>query len=497
MKNKNQIKKILAELYELDPELKKQEKKLTQTIAKLMENKPNLKIDSDFVEKLKKNLQAEAESSQTNSLNLLKEALLSKWLFVPAGVAVLFLALVLSFDLWNQNSSPGLNEYVQNDSEGKIVKLESGAFGNLTLNRPDRAEESPGVSGGGQLNKQVPSGEVEGRGAGGSASADSSQPRIVPNRINYKFVYTGESLGELEPKLPVYKKISSRALKESFPDITQSFNPGLIDLNKFENLKPNHFNLIENNEKGYFLNFNFSNGSISLNKNWATWPNPKLDCQSPACYESYRLEPKDVPENEKIISLANEFLNSYKIDTSSYGEPGIRDHWREAFALSEDKENFRVPDEITVVYPLTIQGQTVREISGQPSGLQINVDIRNQKISGLNNLFEPRFQSSEYNTVKSSDKIISRAEEGGLRKPYQHEDPTETVTIKLGTPEKSLVKVWNYNQGKSTELFAPAYVFPVRNISKQTYYSPENIVVPLVENLIQDNGPAIGIPEVR
>ena len=461
-----------------------------------MKNKPDFQIDQKFLKRLKKELRTEAGRQKEGLFTYLSGALQKKLVLIPAGVAILFLALVLSFDFWSQDFYPGVTQYAGKNSGGKIIKLEAEAFGNLTLNQSGSEEQSLGVDGGGQLNKQIGEAEVDGRGAGGDAGI-SSEPLIAPNRINYEFVYEGENLDAVAEKLPVYKKTSSQALRDSFPEITRSWNPELIDLSQFRNLEPNHLNLVQDKNEGYFLNFNFSDGSVSLNKNWETWSSPKLDCQTPECYDSYRLKPEDVPGKEKIISLANEFLARYKIDTSSFGEPELRDHWRETFALSQDKENFRVPEELNVVYPLKIQGQTVHETSGEPTGLYVNVDIRSQKVSGLRNLFEPSFQSSDYDTINNSEEIISLAEKGGLRKPYEHQDPTETVTITLGTPKQSLVKVWNYNQGESTELFAPAHIFPVTNTSKQTYYSPENIVVPLVKELIQDANPIIGIPEAR
>ena len=117
------------------------------------------------------------------------------------------------------------------------------------------------------------------------------------------------------------------------------------------------------------------------------------------------------------------------------------------------------------------------------------MDIGNKKASGIRNLFDLKFQSSDYNVITDSKKIISIAQEGGLRKTYKHEDPTETVSIELGSPSLELVKIWNFDRDKmnSSELFVPAYVFPIENVSKETYYSGENIVVTLVQEFLNSS----------
>ncbi len=45
------MKKILSELYKIDPELKKQEAQLKALISKMMEIQPNAQLDKAFAER--------------------------------------------------------------------------------------------------------------------------------------------------------------------------------------------------------------------------------------------------------------------------------------------------------------------------------------------------------------------------------------------------------------------------------------------------------------
>lgn len=507
MKN-NQIKKILEELYSLEPELKKQEKNLIKIVKTIRKNKPDLKIDQSFVKQLKEKLVAEAGNASTPSYSW-KNILESKWFLVPTsagvGVATLLAVLFISFDFLEKEKNNSLTELAfKGDSENKIEKLTDNAFGALSLNKPAEEEKTLGVDGGGQLTREVTEAEeVSGRGAGDLNTGETSVPinddQIAPQRINYKFVYQGKTITQDQEKMPVFKRTSGESLTQSFPFNPSNWGLNLINLGKFKNLEPRNLNLVEIKNKGYFLNFNFSDGSLSINKDWSSWQNPQRNCRTPECYDSYRLKPEDVPEEEKLISLANQFLDEYEVDKNFYGEPVVLNHWEKNYLLSSNKENFYMPEEINVVYPLKIDGQEVYGESGEPTGLYLSIDIREKKVSGLRNLYEPRFQSSDYKTITEEDKIISLAQKGGLNTPYQHKDPTETITINLDTPSLELIKVWNYNseKGESSELFAPAFIFPVKNMSKESYYSPQNIVVPLVEELIKKERPYIGIPETR
>lgn len=225
-----------------------------------------------------------------------------------------------------------------------------------------------------------------------------------------------------------------------------------------------------------------------------------MDCSDQKCFEKQKVKIEDVPENGKLIEIADAFVKRMEIDMSVYGEPIVEDSWKDSYKKSENKENYYIPDNMSVIYPLQIEGKKVYQEGGSPTGLMINVDIKRNKVSGVRNLYASHFQGSEYSIVNKQEKILSYAKDGGIRSPFEHSEPTETVTVELGTPELKLVQVWNYNEKnrQSDELYIPAYVFPVENVSKETYFTQKNIVVPIIKNFMKKQPPpVIGIPEMK
>jgi hypothetical protein len=62
------INKILEELYQMDPSLKKHEGKIKILLDKMLSNKPNDEIDSAFVVRLQEGLLAEMSASQKENV---------------------------------------------------------------------------------------------------------------------------------------------------------------------------------------------------------------------------------------------------------------------------------------------------------------------------------------------------------------------------------------------------------------------------------------------
>jgi hypothetical protein len=104
--------------------------------------------------------------------------------------------------------------------------------------------------------------------------------------------------------------------------------------------------LLEDNEYGYNINIDFDNSSLNIYKNWAKWPQ-----------DIYIEGEKQVLLEEKeVIKIANDFLNTYKIDLSKYGTPVVEKSYIRAYAKYVSSKI--MPDfaqNITnVVYPLIV-----------------------------------------------------------------------------------------------------------------------------------------------
>lgn len=495
--NNKKIQEILRELYKRNPELKKREKDLKKVVASLLELKPEVEPDQDFLLELKNKLLREFPEKRSGFFWSLK------WAWVPLGAAAL--VLVIS-SIYMVEFSPSYKIAREEGEDGlgmEVEKLEKRAFGDLSW-RVEQPRDF-GVDGGGQLHT-----ETEGRGSAEEEddveSAEENrvsdpESRVVPNRINYEFVYTGEERDPEGRELPVFKRVKDDSLSRKLAGQFGDLDLGLMDWSRLRDKEIKNLNLVEDREFGFSIDFNLDNNEVSLSKNWSEWPDPFRECGGDSeCLEEKKLNLDDIPPEEELVAIADDFLQDFGVDTSYYGRGRVQEYWRKSLELSRDQENFRVPDSISVVYPLKIDNKTVYGRGGDPDGLRVNVDIRHQRVSGLRRLYIAKFRSSSYPALSDFETIVSRAEKGGLDRPYTHSDPTQTVQVKLGAPSLDLVKVYNRkeNSKQAEELYVPAYVFPVTEVSEKTHFLKERIVIPAVEGVWQEEARSdIGIPEER
>jgi hypothetical protein len=242
---------------------------------------------------------------------------------------------------------------------------------------------------------------------------------------------------------------------------------------------------------------------VSVFSNWQKWPHPEQNCGSDnACYERLRLKESDVPADERVIAIADAFATEYGIDLSAFESGEVQDNWRRHYDLMRSRGEvgeLYIPDEITVLYPLLIEGKNVYENGGDKSGLNINVNIRHQKASGVNSLFARNYESSAYGAISDAEKVKAMAEEGGIRYQYFYDETAKTVSVELDTPQIAWLKHYKYDNDKGTsdELFIPAMVFPVKNFSElDANFYQKNIIVPLAKEIFEqyerdNDGPRI------
>jgi hypothetical protein len=227
-----------------------------------------------------------------------------------------------------------------------------------------------------------------------------------------------------------------------------------------------------------------------MSKNWEKWPNPSAKCQDDKCWQDNRVKLSDLPSDEESLEIAKRFISEYGINLDGYGQPFVQNSWRTAYEVSPDKENYYFPEEVSVVYPLIIDGVEVCGQGGEYQGLMVGVDVKNRKASGFNGVISPSFESSKYEAISDKEQIVKMAEDGGMNGFYYYgaEDGQETV-VELGTPQKALMQYWKYDQetGRGDELYIPALVFPVKKRPQADYFYIENIVVPLIKDVLINN----------
>jgi len=233
-------------------------------------------------------------------------------------------------------------------------------------------------------------------------------------------------------------------------------------------------------------------GQVSISENNQGWYdyNRSID-------DNLMLRISDVPADEEIISMANKFIKEKNINISQYGNPTVEDLWRQEYALAEQQLRPYIPDVINVVYPLIVGGKETKDMSGNDYGLRVNVNIRHKKVSSAYGLGIYNFQSSMYEAITDEKKVLEMAEKGGYGQWYDYDyADARVIEVEIGEPTVNLISYFMWKDGKNEELFIPALVFPVLSQPEGTYYYRRNVIVPLVEDLFNENFGGLR-PELR
>lgn len=496
---KDELMKILEDLYHWNPKLKNKEEELIKLIELMLKSRPDTKFDNTFADALKKDLLShrilideEGRFSGFNNILINFKNMNKKIYLVSGSLAVLgVLALIVVFNNLPQETKMTLNLPVEKDYFAtEFVEANPQAFGSLAL-LSGAANSSTQKSGGAvelmATDSRVAATEplpVIGLGSGGDAV---SSKMIMP--INsYSYVYKGDSLDLSETTADVYRRLKGDGLLGSNLDSlidTKSFGP--INLTSFSNLKTTNISLLEDKPLGLSINIDFNEDTIYIGENWLKWRSDRDNCgDNQTCWDSYRLKIDQIPADKDLIALADKFLTAKGINLDHYDYPVIDDNWRLNYESSSDKANYYIPEYANVVYPLKINDQTVRDQSGNFEGLRVSINLIHKAVSGVNNLSAYRFEKSAYNLETDSARIIALAEKGGYGSGYYYfNNSQEKTVLELDTPVKSLVRFWRYNSNGSEELFIPALVFPVNNVPAD-YYGSRFITVPLAQEMVTE-----------
>lgn len=506
--NHTQIEQILSELYTLDPSLRDEEKTLIAILEKMLRARPAVKVDELFAQNLKRTLMDVPIQKKSNFISYFSSMIKKPVLF--AGAATLGAVLLVSAYVLNATTS----RYAFQTSVPTLSvarELPRNAFGPLLntaapLGSPEAiSADYSGARQGGVIppmaakNMAVSEPAVS---ANNPVSSLGMMDKMIAPYYNYTYKYTGEPLNLTETEAPVFRRIKDTGLSHDFAQAILGKNNGMMDLSNFDNAVLQNFQLAQNTKDGYIINVDLQNGNININPNYEKWYPP---CSGTTCDAPKPLIEKDIPSNDKIIAIANEFLDEFGISREQYGAPVVEESWKnnypmpfaEGMARDTSVISQYIPDVISVIYPIAIEGQKITESSGMDFGLHVNVDIRKMKGQGVWNLFTNQYQKSNYETETDASRILKIAENGGNG---WYRAPTEnTRTLSLGTPEKIYISHYQYvpETGLSNELYVPALKFPVMNIpTDQPYFYQRFIVVPLVKEILTQYEPQPGQPPV-
>ncbi|XOB40887.1 MAG: hypothetical protein ACKKMW_02360 [Candidatus Nealsonbacteria bacterium] len=441
-----QIKQILRDVYLIDQSLKMHEKTLIKIIQELLRSKPESKIDEQFVRELRVKIieRAKLLSSIKPHTNMFNTLFNKKFTYALVGIAIIVCAIIIT-NLPQENGKLAINDLGEN------------AFGDLSFSQEVQSPDTSGRGGGGN-------GEIMGV--------------VSPEMVNYNFIYAGDDFTLDSGQITVYKMLKGDFLNKALSNVANNLDLNVLNLNKFQNVKIGNIEISENRDFGYSIYIYPRQNSLSINANWEKWPREEFDT------------PAEMLTDEELLSISDKFLAEYGINTDLYEKGEVTKHAGIGGVI---------PENIPIVYPLKIDDQIIYDQGGQKYGMNVSVSLRHKKVVNVYSIVTNTFESSKYAKETNKDKIISFAEDGGLFKNYTYPNAVKTLDLELGTPEVSLVRMWQRSENKmdTAEILVPSLVFPVitEMSSEQTYFYRTNVIVPLVgEILDQYNKP---IPDIR
>jgi hypothetical protein len=503
MKDKNElINQIVQDLLNLDRSFS--ERELRSLVERLAASRPLAKLDQNFAEGLKAKVlerfdELKSSKSMKGKIFSLPKIDWRTMSYISASSAALVLLAVVvsSMGVYKQNSlslgkvSPSLGN--------QIVKVGSNAFGPLVLARNANQGNLESISksvNNDYVSNSPSAAPTAPAGLGGSGAVSSkimTDSFVPPMPSSIKYVYSGDDFELPSGQVTVYRKVPP--VISDFSGIVSAIkglNAEGVDVSKLRDLKLDSLSIKEDREFGYYLSISPSNNVFYMSKNWERWPNPGAGCQDDKCWQDVRVKASDVPSDEETLNIAKAFIEEYGIKLDGYGQPLVQNSWRNAYASYPDKESYYFPDEVYVIYPLLIDGVEVRGQGGEFQGLMVNVDVRSRKASGFNGSIAPSFESSAYDSISDKETLKKMAEDGGMNGRYYYYADAEgkESTVELETPRQILMQYWKYDQGtgRSDELYIPALIFPVKSKpADNPYFYTENIVVPLIKDVLQNN----------
>ncbi len=455
MRNK-QIKNILEDIYKIDDSLRVRGPQLEKIVAEILEAKPEVSIDEKFKKELYKELMERVSGLKQKRVPRVKLS----YAFVGA-VAVIVIVV-------------GVGIFHTKDSrvEFKFTKtsLNDKAFGPLVTAQGGQPASAP---------------EGRDKGVGGGAMGGGGGMAGTPGQkiADYfpEYVYTGEDIKLEQTKVEVLR----RKNRMEPLGILESFGLGLVDLSVFKDAKIQTVNFVQDKEYGYNVSINFEEGTISVDAYWPRWPQVYNKCADDRCIEENRIKFSDIPSDEELIRIANQFIAEHGISLKSYGQPEEENDWRNQPGITETQ--IYVPDSIFLIYPLLIDGKSVYEQNGTKLGIRVGINIREKRVSGIYNLSLQEYESSMYDAETDFSRILEFAEKGGIIRYYWNEGLTKKVEI--GTPAQEYMVVWRYDRNNQMNrmLIIPALIFPITKTPAEGYYYQKNIIVPLAKELLEEN----------
>lgn len=502
---KPSLQQFLTDLYQIDPSLKSHEAEIVPLVEKLLKNDPAQSPDAAFVSRLRMQLQ-----NRTAELAAHRLSVWSKWLYAFGGAVTAAVVLPLAFVAWN-NTQRSVSPSAGTSLFGfQTEKQGSHAFGDLdqmTAGQSAEMSRSQG-GGGGAVPATAPATAPAMNAYGTNDIAVSESPAVDVKMMiapypmtRTEYVYEGD-IKDLQSSVSVFRRDPS-GKSISLSSLGSAFNLGNIDLGSFAGMNMDSATFSQNKSYGYQITVNFRDLSVYLDAQWDQWPQSK--CQTDACWQAQRVKIGDIPTDEALIAVAQDFVKDHGIDLSAYGAPTVDSQWKRDYDRAASAELAYIPDQIRVIYPLQIDGKDVYDQAGMKTGVSIGIQIKERKVLNVYGLMGRSYDQSSYDGVtdqKAIKDFIAKIDnyygspmplmERGMPIPPDAGD-VKTITVTLGDPVVSYVQYYRYDKAVSEELLISSLVFPVKDVqgAGDMGYYRTNVVVPLAKEMLELEQPVI------
>ncbi|MDD5589756.1 MAG: hypothetical protein PHQ47_01105 [Candidatus Portnoybacteria bacterium] len=480
--NEQQMQIILEDLYSVEPGLRKHEEELKKILFEIVQLRPEANFDENYRLQLRRQLMVRVSEMQRRraSKPVWENIFTGRTPWIMAGALAAVILIISGGFLVQKKGLVSLN-LKQEPLAQKFEKISLGdnAFGSLVVGQS--AQGTLGRGGGGGNGS-----EAYGLGGGGSASVPvAGDAKMIAPFYGYKYVYKGDPLELKDDSVEVLRRMGFDVAASGLGKLLSTFGMGMVNLASFGSLNVQTINFVSEGSFGYMISANPQEGSVYISQNYLTWPQPFADCRDSACYEQKRLRISDVLPDEEVLKIADEFVKAHGLNLSFYGPPEIMNEWRLNYEKTEDKSQFYIPEVVTALYPLMLNGKYVYDEGGNKTGMSVSVNLREKRADGIGNITSQKYEASNYAAETDVSRILKLAEHGGYWGLYYPES-ANIMEIEIGAPTVGHVLMSRSKDGKNSFLLVPSLIFPVIGQPNPNYYTAQNIVVPLAKELIEE-----------
>lgn len=508
---KTNVENFLEELYQIDPSLQEKEAQIKKLIITMTSLSPDVKMD----EKFKTNLRAQiAEKIHSEKLKNYeksnKPSILQIIGYMFGGVWVAAFWFFMFQDQLLSNPVTKTTQEVATQTpvkfENTIIKAQANSYGKLNAVGTDKTAKWSGNEALAVKSADIAAPKAESMEINTfAAKEDSLNSKValtspVANDLMieplpyvpeiYRYTFSGELNLEIPQNMTVYKKENTKSDTSGLVGLLKNINFSGVNLANFANLNISSLSVNEDKEFGYSLNLDFDNSGLSIWKNWTKWPAQNLE-------EAQKLPLLTEAES---LAIAKNFLSQYNIDLSSYGTPVVEQSYMAALLRAADTKiapDFYRPAP-TVIYPLLIDGKEVREEYGQATGVRVEIDPVEKKVSGVNGLSVAQYLASEYQVENNVENILKVANVWGRWGFYDYGTENVKITnVLLKNPKITYINSYSYKNNVQEQYVIPTVTFEVEKPADVEYFYQETITVPLVKDMYKydDTGKIIGSSE--